>query len=287
MAFSGYYFTGYALLPSHIITGISDFGFIDTFTVNVGSDVITVASPHFQIADEVVQFTTTGTLPSPLIPFHNYRVLSSGLTATQLQISETVGGAVIDITDAGTGVHSFWIRPLQDRGNVTAVAATDILTLTGKPTLFEIPNVVRMRFTTTGTLPAPLVVGNDYFALNSTGNDFQINNGGSPLNITTAGTGTHSLQTIVPVLVQYPFGEFGYQNDEAYYMLTGGIEGGGVGDAINLVNPPQTREVVRDAGPSEVRRMLDRARRAAKIVENLSIAGTGVAGSAEDGFSIN
>lgn len=287
MAFNGFYFTGYARLPAHNIIATSDFGLIDTFTVNVGTDVLTVASPHLQIADEVVEFTTTGTLPSPLVPFQQYRVLSSGLTATQLKISDTVGGTPIDITDIGSGVHSFWIRPLQNRGTVTANFSTDVLTLVPISTFFLLPNAVRMRFTTTGTLPAPLVVGTDYFALNSTDKDFQINNGGSPLNITTAGSGTHTLFTIVPVAVVYPFGEFGYVNEEAYFMMTGGIEGGGVGDAINLVNPPQTREVVRDAGPSEVRRMLERARRASKIVENLSIAGTGVAGSSEDGFSIN
>jgi hypothetical protein len=53
----------------------------------------------------------------------------------------------------------------------------------------------RVQFTTTGTLPAPLAVSTWYYICNLGANDFQVSDTKTttPLNITTAGTGTHSL----------------------------------------------------------------------------------------------
>src|SRR5581483_5370084 len=81
---------------------------IDTFTVNAGTDVITVASSHGLSAGDQVRFSTTGTLPAPLSINTVYYVLSSGLTTTDLKVSTSPGGSVVDITNTGSGTHTIW-----------------------------------------------------------------------------------------------------------------------------------------------------------------------------------
>jgi hypothetical protein len=55
----------------------------------------------------------------------------------------------------------------------------------------------KVKFTTTGALPSPLVAGTEYFVISAgfTANAFQISqtSGGAAINTTTAGTGTHTL----------------------------------------------------------------------------------------------
>lgn len=57
----------------------------------------------FAVGDEVV-FSTTGTLPAPLVAGTRYYV--KAITENSFTVSATNGGAVIDITDEGTGVHT-------------------------------------------------------------------------------------------------------------------------------------------------------------------------------------
>lgn len=64
------------------------------------------ATAHGFIADQLVQFATTTTLPAPLAVATGYYVISSGLTADAFKVSATLGGTEIDITDAGTGTHT-------------------------------------------------------------------------------------------------------------------------------------------------------------------------------------
>jgi|GEM_PF-3627509 len=77
---------------------------------------------------------------------------------------------------------------------VTAVAATNLLTTAGHGLLANTP----VRFTTTGTLPGGLSLATTYYVIASglTANDFKVSAtvGGTEVDITTAGTGTHSLQ---------------------------------------------------------------------------------------------
>jgi hypothetical protein len=77
-------------------------------------------------------------------------------------------------------------------GTFTANATTDVLTLSGGG---SIPNGGRVRLSTTGTLPGGLIAG-DYFIVGSSGSTVQLSTsfGGSAVNITDAGTGTHSIE---------------------------------------------------------------------------------------------
>lgn len=71
----------------------------------------------------------------------------------------------------------------------TVDAATD--TFTAPKSFVSIDGV---RFSTTGTLPAPLQAGVDYFVVSGTPTSFKVSStaGGAPIDITTAGTGTTS-----------------------------------------------------------------------------------------------
>jgi hypothetical protein len=80
------------------------------FTADAASNLLTSAA-HGLEADEPVRFTSITTLPAGLVAGTTYYVIASGLTADAFKVSATVGGSEVDITDAGTGTHS-WQRYL-------------------------------------------------------------------------------------------------------------------------------------------------------------------------------
>lgn len=77
-----------------------------TFTVTTGTPGTINRTAHGFVANNIVQFATTGTMPSGLSPFTNYFVLATGLTANAFQVSTTSGGAAVAITTTGTGVQT-------------------------------------------------------------------------------------------------------------------------------------------------------------------------------------
>lgn len=84
----------------------------------------------------------------------------------------------------------------------TAVAATDLLTTTGHGLVAGVP----VRFTSTTALPAGLSAGTTYYVLASglTANDFKVSTGlgGSVVDITSTGTGTHSWSRYLTAIEQ-------------------------------------------------------------------------------------
>jgi hypothetical protein len=82
-------------------------------------------------------------------------------------------------------------------GTFTAVAATDVCTLTGG----QLGTGALIRFTTTGTLPAGLALLTDYYAIRVTDNTFKVATSlanaeaGTAVDITDTGTGTHTVST--------------------------------------------------------------------------------------------
>lgn len=87
----------------------------------------------------------------------------------------------------------------------TADASTDIITMTSTA---NIPSNIlvgtRVRFTTTTTLPAPLAPATDYFIIRVTDSTFKVATtyanaiAGTAINITDAGTGTHTMSRLLP-----------------------------------------------------------------------------------------
>jgi len=82
-------------------------------TADAGSDYLTVET-HWNDDTKIV-FTSTGTLPAPIVAGTIYYVVNSVLTG--LQIAATPGGGAIDITTAGTGVHTAKM-PIAESGEV-------------------------------------------------------------------------------------------------------------------------------------------------------------------------
>lgn len=73
-------------------------------TANAATDEFT-ATAHGFVVDQVVRFTTTGTLPAGLSLNTDYYIVTVP-TADTFEVSATEGGAPVDITDAGTGTHT-------------------------------------------------------------------------------------------------------------------------------------------------------------------------------------
>lgn len=61
--------------------------------------VVTIASHGLTLNDTVI-FTTTGALPTGLLPSTTYYVISAGLTSGAFQVSATLGGTAINTTGA-------------------------------------------------------------------------------------------------------------------------------------------------------------------------------------------
>lgn len=70
------------------------------YTVNVTSNEFTVEGSNF-VDDEAVLFTTSDTLPNPLDGSTTYYVINS--SGGTFEVSLTVGGAAVNITDLGVG----------------------------------------------------------------------------------------------------------------------------------------------------------------------------------------
>jgi len=90
-----------------------------TVTANPATDTLTTSIPHGLVPDTRVMLTTMGTLPEPLNDTDIYFVQNP--SGTNLQLSATASGDTIDITDAGTGIHSLLTIPLDFRDTSTAV----------------------------------------------------------------------------------------------------------------------------------------------------------------------
>jgi hypothetical protein len=65
-----------------------------------------IAFTNTFIAGQPVRFKTTGTLPTNFATLTVYYVIATGLSASNIQVSATLGGAAITAGSAGSGVHS-------------------------------------------------------------------------------------------------------------------------------------------------------------------------------------
>ena len=184
-----------------------------TFALVNGSGLtIKAVKTHKLLEAYSVSFTTTGTLPAPLLVGETYYVLPTNLTETQFSISTQKNGAAVSITTAGSGVHRYNIVGLtltQTRENynyidITVFQPGEFISSTPTGTTCTIsianPAVVTLvghgfsagaviKFTTTGALPAGMSAQNRYFVV-STGNPdtFQITDVPGDPAIETTGT---------------------------------------------------------------------------------------------------
>ena len=74
------------------------------FTVDTSTNQIS-ASNHGLSTDDILLFTSSGTLPSPLSANNAYFIVKS--SSDTFKVSTEKGGDVVDITDTGSGTHSY------------------------------------------------------------------------------------------------------------------------------------------------------------------------------------
>lgn len=102
-------------------SAISRTTYVDLFNLinpSIGTVTITIATPgvatltsHGLVLDDVIYFTTTGSLPTGVTANTRYYVLSSGLTANDFQFSATKGGGAINTSGSQSGVHTLRRSP--------------------------------------------------------------------------------------------------------------------------------------------------------------------------------
>jgi len=141
-----------------------------TFTANATTNVIT--STRALANGDIIRLTNAGgALPAGLAINTNYYVISStGLTC---QLSLTLGGAAIDITDTGTGTHT--------------------LTMADRVTFSrDVSDNLEVVLSSAGTLPAGL--SGRYYIVNTSDNicGLSLTPRGNAVAITSGGTGIHT-----------------------------------------------------------------------------------------------
>lgn len=192
------------------------------FTADASTDVITSAGHGLSDGDVVVFHTITGTLPTGITAGTAYYVRDS--TTDTFKIATTSGGSAVNITTAGTAPN-YWDKPtvtftVREHGasvaaftktltaaNViggqfegeypasaafTADASTDVITSNSHG--LSDTNQIAVQTGPGGTLPGGLSQSTTYFVRDATANTFKLalTSGGTAINITSAGSGTHS-----------------------------------------------------------------------------------------------
>jgi hypothetical protein len=89
------------LLGGHLTTGLA-------YTVNLATNELTTAAAHEFVTGSRIRLVG-GTLPSPLLANTDYYV--TVVSTTVLTLSATLDGAVIDLTDAGSGALTLTEQP--------------------------------------------------------------------------------------------------------------------------------------------------------------------------------
>lgn len=95
--------------------------FASTFTVNTATDELAVDSNEHLYTGQLVQVSTTDTLPSPLLVATNYYIINVSATVVKLATTRDNAEVVtaIDITTTGTGTHTLTLSlTSRSRGDI-------------------------------------------------------------------------------------------------------------------------------------------------------------------------
>lgn len=165
-----------------------------TCTIDIATPAVVHLNSHgFHYAD-IVQFSTTDTLPTGLTPNTKYFVMSTGLTADAFQISATPRGAAINTSGSQAGTHK-----VRNSAKIFVVKTGDYLV-----------NVSAV-FDTTSAVPATI---NFWVRKGSgTGASANIANTNTELQIANANTAT---TLAVPFILDLTAGDY----IEFWYLAT-------------------------------------------------------------------
>lgn len=75
-------------------------------TMTIATPGVITWTAHGRSANDPVQFTTTGALPTGLVAATTYYVVGASITTNTFQLSATPGGAAINTTGTQSGVHT-------------------------------------------------------------------------------------------------------------------------------------------------------------------------------------
>lgn len=101
---------------------------IGTATMTIASPCVVSFTSHGLVAGDIIQFTTTGALPTGLAVSTNYYVISAGLTTNAFELSLTLGGSAINTTGSQSGIHTLYrVTKNITKISATALVANDIL----------------------------------------------------------------------------------------------------------------------------------------------------------------
>lgn len=186
-------------------------------TISQSAPAVITSVNHGLLANYLVSFTTTGSLPTGLTTTARYYVLESGLTANQFTVSLSPNGTPIATTSAGSGTQRFinaglartTLRENYDYVELTVVepneyaAPTKTFTVSvADPAIFTCNSHgftagMVVRLSTTGELPLGLVPSRHYHVLSAGlgSNQFRLSlaPNGPAVAVTAGGTGTHSV----------------------------------------------------------------------------------------------
>jgi len=192
--------TGYLTAPT--VEFIGGGGSNASVTAVVSNGVVTgftglSGGSGYTSAPSVVFSAATGSLPSPLAANTTY--FAQSLDTTDLQIYST-------ITDAQNGTNPVLLTGNSGKFNTDIrkqIAPQTTLTFAVKHYYQNVDEV--QAFTSGGTLPTPLLAGQNYFVhviddytLSIHTNAADASSGNNPIVLTDAGTGTNSLVKLIP-----------------------------------------------------------------------------------------
>lgn len=80
-------------------------------TTPIASPGVVYWTGHGLSVNDSITFTTTGALPTGLLPGVAYYVISTGLTADTFRVAAAPGGTAINFTGSTSGTHTAWATP--------------------------------------------------------------------------------------------------------------------------------------------------------------------------------
>ena len=176
----------------------------NTFSFSVSGSTFTATGHNF-VNGNIVQFYTTGTLPTGISAATDYYVIN--VSGSTFQVSATYGGSAVTLSSSGSGT-------LQVRNLVVVtgiVGANYVFTVTSSVLTapyhnFANGNIVNVS-NTGGSLPSPLVAATNYYVINVSGTgtsgatlQLSLTSGGSAITL-SGGSGTQRVQNINTDLV--------------------------------------------------------------------------------------
>jgi hypothetical protein len=193
------------------------------FTYDHTTDQLDVGS-SISTATPLLLYSDNNVLPVPLVEEQIYYAIN--VDATHIRLAYTsakaTSGEYIDIQNTvGVGVTTFSQITVYaagaivatSQGTFTANISTEQLTVG-----VNIPSGTAIRFTTTTTLPAPLAISTTYFAINIDAAHIQVATTYANataltpvyIDLTTVGTGTHTIYIADTATSQYLVSTTGY-----------------------------------------------------------------------------